>query len=415
MRSSGRSSSRRERRSAVAGSKQYVFVHVLVRDGAYGQMPRAARADVHRRAADWIESLPADRAEDRSEMLAHHLLAALEYSRAAGLDDTELVPRAAQALRESGDRALGIGALAAALRFYGRLRELDPAVEDDPYFLLSLGLALAAMHGYLEEGGASWNVRPKRLPSRIPRPPLKPTDHARRVRLAERRSGARVRVLRSGGELAEDAPLSPEKQNVVAQVARFLSLAGRYEQALELVEQAIDMAEELGDDELLGDALNTSRGRARLSGRSWMGRTISPGASSSVCAATRFARVVRTSISARRCWITAGDLIRSEEITREGLAVLRADGISSTALRWFMGNLADMTYLTGAWDEALTIRGGSDRRGARTTCEQVAIRHSGRDPHGAGRRSRRRRGRGDRPRAVRGRFATPRLSTPRSS
>ena len=34
---------RREHRSAVAGSKQYVFVHALVRDGAYGQMSRAAR------------------------------------------------------------------------------------------------------------------------------------------------------------------------------------------------------------------------------------------------------------------------------------------------------------------------------------------------------------------------------------
>jgi hypothetical protein len=30
-------------------------------------------------------------------------------------------------------------------------------------------------------------------------------------------------------------------------------------------------------------------------------------------------------------------------------------GFSSTALRWFLGNLADMTYLTGAWDEALTF------------------------------------------------------------
>ena len=35
---------RREHRSAVAGARQYVFVHALVRDGAYGQMPRAARA-----------------------------------------------------------------------------------------------------------------------------------------------------------------------------------------------------------------------------------------------------------------------------------------------------------------------------------------------------------------------------------
>jgi predicted ATPase len=36
---------RRERRSRVAGERQYAFRHVLVRDVAYGQLPRAARAD----------------------------------------------------------------------------------------------------------------------------------------------------------------------------------------------------------------------------------------------------------------------------------------------------------------------------------------------------------------------------------
>jgi len=45
---------RRERRSAVADARQYVFVHALMRDVAYGQIPRASRADRHRRAATWI-------------------------------------------------------------------------------------------------------------------------------------------------------------------------------------------------------------------------------------------------------------------------------------------------------------------------------------------------------------------------
>ncbi len=75
---------RRERRSAVANESQYVFWHVLVRDVAYGQIPRARRAEKHRLAAEWIERLGPDRTEDRSEMLAHHYLAALEFARAAG-------------------------------------------------------------------------------------------------------------------------------------------------------------------------------------------------------------------------------------------------------------------------------------------------------------------------------------------
>ena len=42
---------RRERRSAVAEETQYAFPHVLVRDVAYAQLPRAERAELHRRAA----------------------------------------------------------------------------------------------------------------------------------------------------------------------------------------------------------------------------------------------------------------------------------------------------------------------------------------------------------------------------
>ena len=45
------------RRSSVAGEAEYSFRHVLLRDVAYGQIPRAARGERHSRAAAWIESL----------------------------------------------------------------------------------------------------------------------------------------------------------------------------------------------------------------------------------------------------------------------------------------------------------------------------------------------------------------------
>jgi len=48
---------RRERRSSVAGETEYAFAHTLVRDVAYGQIPRAVRAGQHLHAAGWIESL----------------------------------------------------------------------------------------------------------------------------------------------------------------------------------------------------------------------------------------------------------------------------------------------------------------------------------------------------------------------
>ena len=73
---------RRERASAVADDREYGFRHLLVRDVAYGQIPRVDRAEKHLLAARWIERL--GRREDHAEMLAHHYLQALELIEAAG-------------------------------------------------------------------------------------------------------------------------------------------------------------------------------------------------------------------------------------------------------------------------------------------------------------------------------------------
>ena len=118
----------RARRSSVEGEGEYAFRHLLVRDVAYGQIPRAARADKHRAAAEWVEGL--GRSDDHAEMLASHYSRALEYARAAGSEDGELSERARIALRDAGDRALSLQAWPAAARFYTEALELWP--EEDP-------------------------------------------------------------------------------------------------------------------------------------------------------------------------------------------------------------------------------------------------------------------------------------------
>jgi hypothetical protein len=52
---------------------------------------------------------------------------------------------------------------------------------------------------------------------------------------------------------------------------------------------------------------------------------------------------------------TAADLVRAEAATREGLDIGRKMGLPPTAIRWFLGNLAEITYLAGKWDETLTL------------------------------------------------------------
>src|SRR5262249_6959275 len=115
---------------------EYAFRHVLLRDVAYGQIPRGARGEKHQRGATWIESL--GRPEDHAEMLAHHYLRALQYTTAAGREDPSLVERARYALRTAGDRALALAAYRSAARFYHAALELWPDDDGERVWLVVL-------------------------------------------------------------------------------------------------------------------------------------------------------------------------------------------------------------------------------------------------------------------------------------
>jgi len=103
-------------RSPSTGEAGYAFRHVLIRDVAYGQLPRAERAERHRRVTAWLEATAGRSIEDPgaelAPLLAHHYAQALSLARAAGWDGSDqatLAARARLALRAAGDRAAGLG------------------------------------------------------------------------------------------------------------------------------------------------------------------------------------------------------------------------------------------------------------------------------------------------------------------
>jgi predicted ATPase len=152
----------RARRSSVESETEYAFKHLLVRDVAYGQVPRAERAQKHLRTADWIESL--GRPDDHAEMVAHHFVSALELSRAAGQDVSAISRRAQAALREAGDRALALNALPQAEKYFrDALALADTSDPDYPDLLLRLGRALYVRY---EEGAEELEEARDRLLAR---------------------------------------------------------------------------------------------------------------------------------------------------------------------------------------------------------------------------------------------------------
>ncbi|MEA2485928.1 MAG: hypothetical protein QOD46_1039, partial [Actinomycetota bacterium] len=119
------------RSSSMENQDEYSFWHALVREVAYGQIPRAARARKHVAMANWIEHIAADGLADRAEFVAHHYREALRLAKASGqLDEAErLVAGARRFLVMAGDRAAPLDAAKAA-RYYREALDLLP--QGDP-------------------------------------------------------------------------------------------------------------------------------------------------------------------------------------------------------------------------------------------------------------------------------------------
>jgi predicted ATPase/class 3 adenylate cyclase len=247
---------RRERRSAVAGETQYAFLHALVRDVAYGQIPRAQRVDKHRRAAEWIEALSSERSEDRAEMLAHHYREALALAAAAGVDTSALRAPAQAAFVEATERAHGLNAWTATVDFALAALELTDA--DDPARpRLQHRVAAARMHLGEDDIETALSARDGFLThGDVESAAIVDIMLGRLYWLRSDRDREQEHYTHAIG-LVENGPLTFAKVRVYAQQARLECLsAARYE-AIEHAEQALAMAEELGNDELISHTLNT--------------------------------------------------------------------------------------------------------------------------------------------------------------
>jgi class 3 adenylate cyclase/tetratricopeptide (TPR) repeat protein len=96
--------------ATFSGDDAYRFRHILIRDAAYDALPKATRAELHGRFADWLEE-HADDLVERDEIIGYHLEQAYRYrAELAPVDD------AGRALAARAAERLGLGGAAARLR-----------------------------------------------------------------------------------------------------------------------------------------------------------------------------------------------------------------------------------------------------------------------------------------------------------
>lgn len=144
---------RQVRTSSVDDELEYSFSHVLVRDVAYGQIPRPVRVAKHRGAAEWLAGTSA-RLEDKVEMIAVHYRRALRAAADAGEPIDALREPATQALLAASDRAWHLG------NYTASAQSADEAlgVAVDPQHR-ALSLFARARAVYWAEGGGLADMR----------------------------------------------------------------------------------------------------------------------------------------------------------------------------------------------------------------------------------------------------------------
>jgi class 3 adenylate cyclase/S1-C subfamily serine protease len=127
------------RGSSMEGETEFLFVHALVCDVAYGQLTRADRAAKHAALARWLEERTAGRTEDMAEILAFHYGTALEMAGACGLFELEdeLSEPTARYLALAGGRAAPLDASAAAAHFARARKVAEEAQKPKRRWLLS--------------------------------------------------------------------------------------------------------------------------------------------------------------------------------------------------------------------------------------------------------------------------------------
>ena len=343
---------RQSRTSAVEGERELAFWHALVRDVAYGQIPRPQRAQKHLAAADWIESRAGARVEDVADLLAHHLGEAVSLYEAVGERHRTdaLRPRLKSTLVLAAERALGLDPQRAIAHLD---RALELSVDEPERLELVVRRADAAIQaGRVQEAVAALD---EVLPAlRAGSDAVLTAKVLTQLSLASRFIGKEELLV----PLAEEAValLEPSGQSrplldALTELAGVLTVRERTEDAMVVANRALALAEELGVERsgrLLG-----FRGSQRvfLGDRGGLEdmdeayeRLVASGAS-------RFATVVRFN-RARASWHLDGPKTLDDFVAAREFALSRGQELSA---RFSIGAIAFCLVDQGRYGEVFRL------------------------------------------------------------
>ena len=238
----------------------YRFTHELIRHTLLVGLSTRRRQRTHLRIADVLENQSAENVSS----IAHHLF---EAGVAADLDKT------VRYLSLAGERELETGAFQEALEHFDSalslLEDESPAIRAG---LLLLKGRAAHTQGQTEQSLAAWNEAAKLYESLGDVKGMASACIDIGFQAMWRAEfGEAIPVLRRGLAMTEEN-VTPERCRLLATTGLCLAIAGDCDSTPSLLQEAVTMAEDLGDPALLGEVLGSTIYRHWLfmTGRQWL-------------------------------------------------------------------------------------------------------------------------------------------------
>jgi class 3 adenylate cyclase/tetratricopeptide (TPR) repeat protein len=237
--------------STVAGEREFAFKHILIRDVAYGQLPKGRRMELHMRFADWVRALPT---EEFIEIVAWHLERSCKL--AAEVARTPVEPPvhdAVAALCAAAEKAKRREGWREAERYFARALEL---VQEDDELTLELRVRQS---GTLIGLGKVKEALELALPTKTE------AMEGGRLELAAEAMITLCHIAHRQGRASDAAELVAELQSIASELgdrrlqlrARFMFAAvkgdmeGEFNEALDELAHGIALAEEIEEVPLL--------------------------------------------------------------------------------------------------------------------------------------------------------------------
>jgi tetratricopeptide (TPR) repeat protein len=334
--------------SSVEGEDELSFWHALVRDVAYQQIPRAPRAEKHIAAARWVESIAGERLEDHAGILAHHYSEAFELQRALGASDADVEERLRRSLLMAGDRAAHLDTEVAE-RYFRRAVELAGDRPEERAVALARLAMILGLRGQTNEAVEAYE---EAIPVLLETDEVAAGAALLRLGSAAWARGDTQRGSAAGMEAVDVLRRHPGPDLVRAFGSAGLTaaIAGRYDEARELLDEGFAVAADLG----VVDIITLLQARASVRGYSGDARCIDDMREARDLGLRlglgRDTAISMNNLGDAESWFLGLRVAR--ETWEQAMVFSQERGLIAAAM-WQRGERLRCLYHAGEWDDAL--------------------------------------------------------------